>query len=392
MTKSTADVVIIGGGVMGASIAYHLAMRGVTNVVLLEAKSLAAEGTGHSGALVRQHYSQDVITRIALRSVEMFERFEELTGRKGVFDQTGWIKLGTPEMRPSMERLVDRHRKLGVVVRMLSLDDLREAIPGINTDGIGAALIEPRGGSADPVATTLGFAEAAEARGVEIARRTPATAISVRNGRVAAVESSAGVIETPVVVNAAGPWGVKIAAWAGIKVPIEVTREQDVVIACADLSLMPRLPVSNGVDRDYWRREHGTFLLVGDGHPKPIERADPEEFDRRVDAAFQEMIMGRLRHRLPGFAEAARIESGYASLYDVTPDWHPILGEVSGVGGFYLCLGFSGHGFKLGPAIGELMAEEIVDGKARSIDISPLRLSRFAEGRPLEGAYSGNQA
>jgi glycine/D-amino acid oxidase-like deaminating enzyme len=390
--RTTADVVIIGGGVMGASIAFHLASRGVTNVVLLEAKNLAAEGTGHSGALVRQHYSQDVVTRIALRSVEIFEQFEGLTGRRGVFHQTGWIKLGTPAMRSSMERLIERHRRIGVDVRTLSLSELEAAIPGINVEGIGAALIEPRGGHADPVATTLGFAEAARARGVEINRRTAATGIHTRDGKVVAVDTAAGAVQTPTIVDAAGPWGARIASWVGVEVPIQVTREQDIVLAGDDDAIMPRIPVSNGVDRDYWRREDGVRLLVGDGHPKDIEVADPDDFNRRADAAYEKMIMGRLQHRLPAFAAQARIDGGYASLYDVTPDWHPVLGRVPEVDGFLLCLGFSGHGFKLGPAVGELMAQEIIDGRASTIDISSLRLSRFAEGKPLQGAYAGNQA
>ncbi|MBI4305489.1 MAG: FAD-binding oxidoreductase [Chloroflexi bacterium] len=390
--RKTADVVIIGGGVMGTSIAYHLAARGCTDVALLEAKSLAAEGTGHSGALVRQHYSQDVITRIALRSVEIFERFEELTGSKNVFHQTGWIKLGTSAMRPAMEKNLVRHRALGVDARMMSMDDLEEAIPGINFEGIGGALFEPRGGYADPIATTLGFADAARSRGVEIKEGTAATGLRTKSGSVTGVRTSQGEISARFVVDAAGPWGARVAAWAGVKLPIEITREQDVVLACDDLSLMPRYPVSNGVDRDYWRRELGTFLLVGDGHPKQIERADPDNFKREVDESFSDMIARRLEYRLPAFAKAARVVRGYASLYDVTPDWHPVIGRAPDVEGLILCVGFSGHGFKLGPAAGELVAEEILDGQAHSIDISQLNLRRFAEGKLLEGSYAGNQA
>jgi sarcosine oxidase subunit beta len=392
LMRKTADVVIIGGGVMGASVAYHLAMRGCTDVVVLEAKSLAAEGTGHSGALVRQHYSQDVVTEIALRSVRMFERFEELTGERNVFQQTGWIKIGSDAMRPEMERLIGRHRRIGVEVNILSIPDLQKMIPGINTDGLGCALYEPRGGYADPVATTLGFANVARSKGVEIREGVAATGIRCSKGKVTAVDTTAGTVETPVAVNAAGPWGRRIASWAGVKVPVQVTREQDVVLACDDQSLMPKYPVSNGVDRDYWRREAGALLLVGDGHPKESERADPDNFNRQADLSFQEMIAARLRHRLPAFAEHARVVRGYASLYDVTPDWHPILGRVDAVEGLVLCVGFSGHGFKLGPATGGLIAEEILDGKARSLDISPLRLSRFAEKKLLQGAYAGNQA
>jgi glycine/D-amino acid oxidase-like deaminating enzyme len=390
--RITADVVIIGGGVMGAGIAYHLATRGCTDVVLLEAKSLAAEGTGHSGALVRQHYSQDVMTKIALRSVEMFERFQELTGQPGVFHQTGWFKLGTRAMRPAMEQNLARHRQIGVQARMVSLEDLEAAVPGINLEGIGAALYEERGGYADPVATTLGFASAARSRGVEIKNGVAATGIHVGNDKIVAVDTSAGTILTSTVVNAAGPWGARVASWAGVDLPIRVSREQDVVLSCEDQSLMPRYPVSNGVDRDYWRREDGVMLLVGDGHPKETEYTDPDNFKRTADPSYKEMIMARLRHRLPEFARQARIVGGYASLYDITPDWHPILGRVPEIDGFLLCVGFSGHGFKLGPAIGQLIAEEILDGKAHTIDISPLQLSRFAENKLLQGSYAGNQA
>ncbi|MBI4220465.1 MAG: FAD-binding oxidoreductase [Chloroflexi bacterium] len=390
--RKTADVVIIGGGVMGTSIACHLAARGCTDVVLLEATSLAAEGTGHSGALVRQHYSQDVITKIALRSVEIFERFEELTSSKNVFQQTGWIKLGTPAMGPAMEKNLVRHRALGVDARMMSMGELKEAIPGINLEGIGAALFEPRGGYADPIATTHVFADMARSRGVEIKEGTAATGLRTKDGTVTGVRTRAGEISARIVVDAAGPWGARVAGWAGVEVPIEVTREQDVVLACDDLSLVPRYPVSNGVDRDYWRREHGALLLVGDGHPKEIERADPDNFKREVDESFTDMIARRLEHRLPAFAKRARVVRGYASLYDVTPDWHPVIGPAPDVGGLILCVGFSGHGFKLGPAVGELVAEEILDGQAHSIDISRLNLRRFAEGKLLQGSYAGNQA
>ena len=391
--RESADAVIIGGGVMGASTAFHLAVRGCTDVVLLERRSLAAEGTGHSGALVRQHYSQDVLTFIALRSVEIFERFEELTGYRGVFDQVGWIKLGTEEMKPAMVENLARHRELGVDVQPMSLEELKDAIPGINTDGIGAVLFEPRGGYADPVATTRGLAEAARVRGVEIVEGVTATGIRLEHGAVSAVETDRGeTISTPVVVDAAGPWGAEVASWVGVDIPLRITREQDIVLRCDDDALMPRHPVSNAVDRIYWRRERGEMLLAGDGHPKEVEDVDPDAYDTRHDGAFEEMMTRRLAHRLPEFAARAEVVSGYASLYDVTPDWHPVLGRVTEVEGFICCTGFSGHGFKLGPYTGRLIAEEILDGEATSLDISPLRLDRFARGALLEGSYAGNQA
>jgi glycine/D-amino acid oxidase-like deaminating enzyme len=389
--KSTADAVIIGGGIMGASIAYHLSEKGYTNVVLLERKHLAAEGTGHSGALVRQHYSQDPVIKMAVRSVQIFEEFEERTGRSGVFNQTGWIKIGSADMRPEMERLIARHRTLGVKADMLTVEELEKLIPGINPDGIDAALLEHGGGYADPVATTEGLADVAISRGIEIVEGVSATGIDVRGGEVTSVATADGGIATGIVVNAAGPWSPEIARWVGIDLPIKVTREQDLILETEDSDLRPEYPVSDGLDRIYWRRDRGR-LLAGDGHPKENEFVNPDDFKITHDATFEFEMMAQLKHRIPKFADHARVIGGYASLYDVTPDWHPILGRVDGVDGYINCNGWSGHGFKLGPAVGELIAEEIVDGKSSSIDISTLNLDRFEKGALLSGSYAGNQA
>ncbi len=390
--RHSADAVIIGGGVMGASAAYHLAMRGCLNVVLLEARSLAAGGTGHSGAIVRQHYSQDVTTLLALHSVEMFERFESLTGRAGIFHQTGWIKLGSPDAVEAMARNASRHRELGVEVKEILPEDLGGFIPDINVEGIGAALFEPRGGYADPVGTTQGFAEKARQLGAAVMEGVRAVNIRVEGSRVVGVETDSGLIETQVVVNAAGPWGAKVASWAGLETPITVTREQDVLLRCDKAPDVTRYAVSDGVDRIYWRPYKGNVLLVGDGHPKDVETADPDEYNPEADGSFREMIMERLRVRFPGPSEGFEIVGGYASLYDTTPDWHPLIGRDSDLSGYVHCNGFSGHGFKLGPAVGKVVAEEILDSRAHTIDISSLRPGRFRENALLEGSYAGNQA
>jgi sarcosine oxidase subunit beta len=389
--RSTADVVIIGGGVMGASIVYHLSEKGATSVVLLERKTLAAEGTGHSGALVRQHYSQDPIIQMAVRSVKIFEEFEERTGRANVFSQTGWVKIGSAEMKAEMERNIERHRAFGIEADFLSIDDLQKMMPGINPESIGSALIEYKGGHADPTATTEGLADVARSRGVDIVEGVAATGIDTDGGRITSVSTSDGPISTPVVVNAAGPWSPEIARWVGIDLPIKVTREQDLVLETDDSDLRPKYPVSNGLDRTYWRRDRGR-LLAGDGHPKKNEYVDPNNYDSTHDASYELELMARLKHRIPRFTDNARVVGGFAALYDVTPDWHPILGAVDGIKGYLNCVGWSGHGFKLGPAVGELMAEVIVDGAATSIDISTLGLDRFATGALLSSSYAGNQA
>lgn len=389
--RTTAGVVIIGGGVMGASIAYHLSEKGFNDVILLERKHLAAEGTGHSGALVRQHYSQDPVVKMAVRSVRIFEEFEDRTGRTGVFSQTGWIKIGSADMRAEMERLIERHRPLGVKADLLTIDELEKLIPGINTDGIGSALIEHGGGHADPVATTEGLADVARSRGVKVVEGVSATGISLTANRVSGVTTDDGEISTEIIVNAAGPWSPEVAGWVGIDLPIKVTREQDLILETDDANLRPEYPVSDGLDRIYWRRDRDR-LLAGDGHPKENEFVNPNDYKNTHDANFELELMARLKHRIPGFTDHARVIGGYASLYDITPDWHPILGRVDGIDGYINCNGWSGHGFKLGPSVGELIAEDIVDGKSSSIDISSLGLDRFEKGALLSGSYAGNQA
>ncbi|MCZ6538751.1 MAG: FAD-binding oxidoreductase, partial [Chloroflexi bacterium] len=291
------------------------------------------------------------------------------------------------------ERLVARHRPLGVGVDFLTVDELQKLIPGINPDGIGSALIEHGGGHADPVATTEGLADVARSRGIEIMEGVSATGIETTANRVSGVTTSAGseVIATEIVVNAAGPWSPEVARWVGIDLPIKVTREQDLVLETDDTALRPEYPVSNGLDRTYWRPDRDR-LLAGDGHPKENEFVDPDDYKLTHDADFELEMMTRLKHRIPNFADHAKVVGGYASLYDVTPDWHPILGRVEGVDGYLNCNWWSGHGFKLGPSAGELIAEEIVDGNASSIDVSSLNFDRFEKGAVLSGSYAGNQA
>ena len=218
-----------------------------------------------------------------------------------------------------------------------------------------------------------------------------ATGIQTTANRVRAVTTTDGIIYTEIVVNAAGPWSSEVARWVGVDLPIKVTREQDLVLETVDTDFRPEYPVSDGLDRIYWRPDHGR-LLAGDGQPKESEFVNPDDFNLSHDANFELEMMARIKLRIPRFANRAKVIGGYASLYDVTADWHPILGSVDGLDGYLNCNGWSGHGFKLGPSVGELIAEEIVDGSSSSIDISSLRLERFEKGALLSGSYAGNQA
>ena len=194
------------------------------------------------------------------------------------------------------------------------LEDLPAFVPGINTDGLGAALFEPRSGYADPVATTQGFASRARQLGTAVYEGTPATGITVAGDRVTGVETGAGRISAPVVVNATGPWSATVASWAGIEIPITVTREQDILLRCDDASVMPRMAVSNGVDCIYWRPAGDGLMLAGDGYPKDIETADPDNYNTDADDSFKAGMMERLGHRLPTLTARSEIVRSYASL------------------------------------------------------------------------------
>jgi sarcosine oxidase subunit beta len=219
---------------------------------------------------------------------------------------------------------------------------------------------------------------------------TAAEGVIVENGSVKGVRTSKGDISTEVIVNAGGPWAHYFAKSAGIDAPIQVTREEEIIIESVDVGGPPKLAVSDMSKAIYYRPHGKTHTLLGRGFPKDYEYVDPDHYKEAADTSFIEESSALFVQRMPAF-ENALFVNAYTGLYDVTPDWYPILGRVEEVKGFIMCAGFSGHGFKLGPAIGELMAEEIVDGKAQSIDISRFNLSRFRSGQLFKAAYGANR-
>jgi glycine/D-amino acid oxidase-like deaminating enzyme len=220
---------------------------------------------------------------------------------------------------------------------------------------------------------------------------TSVTGLIRAGGAVKGVRTSAGDIAAGAVVNAAGPWAHTVAQWAGLDVSLTVTREEEVILDMRDAGGPPRLVVSDGCRATYYRPVRPSQTLVGRGFPKDYQEVDPDHFKESADSEFIQDVTARVTARFPSF-EQAQVIRAYTGLYDVSRDWHPILGKVDGVEGLYMCFGFSGHGFKIAPAVGELMAQEILDGAAHSIDIGSLRLERFAKGELLQGAYGGNRA
>ena len=389
--KKTADAVIIGGGAIGASTLYYLTKMGMTDAVLLEKGALASGSTGDSAAIVRQHYSNEVSIMLVKRSVETLQGFLNEFG-VDVYDQTGWCFLVPPEAETSFVENMARLQSLGVRTWEISVEEAEERhLPGLNPEGIGRIAYEPDGGFADPHAMCEAFAARARDGGAVVHLNTPATGFTISKGRVTGVQTASGEISAPIVVNAAGPWAGEVGRWAGLDLPLEISREQEMMIQAPPDVRIPNRAVSNMVDRIYFRPAKRTgALLVGVGHPKENEPASADEYDRNADSSFVEDAATRLAYRMPHLADAAASAS-WAGLYTITPDWSMIVDRAPEVEGMYLAVGGSGHSFKLAPAIGQCLAEMIVDGASSTVDISALRATRFDEGAQLRSTYGGNR-
>ncbi len=379
----TADVVIIGGGCMGASTACFLAERGVA-VTLVEKGYLASGPTGKSSAVIRQHYSIEQLVVTSLRSLRMFETFDDVVGGDPGFVKTGWLMLASEGYAPTLRRLVEMQRALGVNVELLSPAELADIQPQTSVEDVACAAHHPDSGYANPVAATNLFAARARDRGATICEQTEVTGIGLRGDRVRSVATSRGDIATPVVVNAAGPWGHGVGRMAGIDLPITPTRHQVAVFKRPYDYWQPATIYADEVQQAYYRPEGADMLLVGaDNEAFGDDRADPDAYREETDRDALPWFMDRLRRRFPVMARAS-YRGGYAGIYDTTPDQQPIIGPSPEVQGFYCLLGWSGHGFKHSPAMGRLMADLIVDGETPDVDLSTFSPARFHEGRLVD--------
>lgn len=383
----TADVVVVGGGAIGCSIAYHLVRRGVRRVVVLEKHVLGSGATGRSSACIRQHYSTPETCRMVLRSLRFFETFAEQTGgRTASFVRVGYLLGVGANLRRAMEASVALQQGVGIRTRLVSPEEMREIEPRVRVDDFVAGCYEPDSGYADPAQTTQGFAAAAREGGARILEQTEVLGILTAGGRVSGVRTARGEIHAPAVVNAAGVWGDRVARMAGVEVPLTVCRHKVAFFARPPEAAAPHPLVYDFVRNIYTRPETGGLTLVGFLDPDELrDRADPDRYPEGVTFEETAEAMERAAHRFP-VMERGSVARGYAGCFDVTPDWHPVLDE-SPVGGFYLAVGFSGHGFKLSPAVGEMVARLVTEGKQPGDDLHAFRLSRFAEGKPIRGTY-----
>lgn len=383
----TADVVIIGGGVTGCSIAYHLVQRGVRDVVVLEKNFLASGATGKSSACIRQHYSTAETCRMVLDSLRFFETFEERTGgRTASFVRVGYLLGVDDRLRRQMEASVTLQQSVGIKTRLVTPAEMRELEPRLRVDDFVAGCYEPESGYADPSQTTQGLAGAARERGARIVEQAEVLGVTTAGGRVTGVRTTKGDIETAAIVNAAGTWGDRVGRMVGVDIPITVCRHKISFFTRPRDAAGPHPLVYDFVKNIYTRPETGGLTLVGPLDAGELhDRVDPDRYNEGVTFEETADAMERVAHRFP-VMEHGEVAKGYAGCFDVTPDGHPILDESS-VRGFYLAVGFSGHGFKLSPAAGDTVARLVVGGKEPGDQVHAFRLSRFAEGKPIRGTY-----
>lgn len=383
--SQTSDAVVIGAGIMGCSVAFHLAQRGLS-VTVLEKETVGAGGTGRSSAIIRQHYSNELTARMAVHSLRVFQEFDDTVGGECGFQQTGWVAIASARDQAGLEANVDLQRALGINTGMLSVEQLQEMVPGVETGDLVAAVYEPESGYADPHLTVNAYADAARRRGAQIVVDARVTSVVFEGDKVVAVETGRGAYQAPIVINCAGPWGAQVAHMCGVAVPIVSSRIQ-VAVFRRPQDYRGHPVVMDFINGVYLRPETGNLTLVGSIDPAEAnDIVDPDQFGVHADTEFISQMGEQMLRRYPPM-ELSESMGGYASLYSVTPDWHPIMDELPPGSGCFICSGFSGHGYKLGPAVGLMVADLVTGESDPEFSTDLFRFSRFAEGDLVRGTY-----
>ena len=380
----TADIVILGAGVMGTAIAFHLAKRKAGKIVLLDKDHVGRGGSGRSSALIRMHYTFPPEVQLALVSLKMFQNWRDVVGAPGDLRKTGFVRIVHPNEIERLKLNVEMQRKLGAVVELVDVRQLRGLNPDWNVDDVELAAYEPDSGYGDGAGVAGDFLEAARNLGVEYYSRTQATALIVSSGRTTGVETDRGRISAPVVIVATGPWTRPLMQKAGVDLPIECEYHQVAILRNVPDMKGGGCACIDSVTATYFRSDAYDKSLVGDFYgSRPI---DPDNFPQRASDDSLEEIIQRACRRIPKL-EGAEIMRGVTGVYDVTPDSRPLLGEVPGIRGAYVCAGFSGMGFKISPAIGLVMSELVLDGVGKTVDLRAFRPNRFAESEPIKPEF-----
>ena len=373
--KRQAEVVVIGGGVIGTSIAYHLARAGVRDVILVERDELAAGSTSKAAGGVRAQFSDGLNVQLGARSLEAFARFEEDTGYDIGLHRVGYLfLLSTPEDVASFEAGVRLQNSLNVPSRMIDPAEARRLSPLIGTEGLLAAAYSPDDGHCTPEAVVHGYASAARAHGATILRHTDVTGIETHGDTITAVVTTLGRIDTRTVICAAGAWSKAIGAMAGVDLPVQPLRRQ-IAVTEPVTGLPPNLPMTIDFTTSLYFHTEGPGLLVGMSDPEERPGFATDTHDRWIPRLAEAM-----RRRAPDLLDLRRT-GGWAGLYENTPDHNALIGEATSVSRFLYATGFSGHGFLQGPAVGEVV-RDLYLGHVPFVDVSPLSAGRFAADAP----------
>jgi len=377
------EIVVVGGGCVGTSIAYHLAKLGAKGVTLFERDHLAWGATGKSSAIVNLGVwnASKPLTQMLLESINVFHNFDREIGGRCGFKETGWIGVSGTVHEDRVRRVSTFQREMGAVTRLVSPSEVKQIAPAAVTDDLKVAVYEPQSGYADPVDTTNSVAARAEKLGAKILTGCKVTGFLQEGDRVTGIRTTNGDVAARKVIVAANVWSLKLLQGLGVDLPITPTRKQVCLFKLTGEAGKPNLIMDDFVN-DLYMKPENEQTLVGEIETPGLP-VDPDNFMDAVDYETIPKLGKKLVHRFPAM-EAAVSRGGYAGPYDVSPDGHPILDEVPGHDGLFCAVGFSGHGFRFSPCTGRLMAEFVLDGKTKGVDIREFRFSRFAEGKPVK--------
>ena len=379
---NTADVVIIGGGVQGASLAFHLAQRGV-KVVVIEKQFIGAGATGRSSGLVRMHYDLEVDSRLAWESFKYFRNWKALIGGDCGFTRTGFIQIAGIALEDALQENIKMHQRIGIPELLISADDVKRLAPSFLTDDFNFASYEPESGYASPVDTANSLMTAARSLGAQLIQGSAVTAIRVASGKIVGVDTTQDSYSAAVVVNVAGAWAGKINQMVEVDIPYTTWRHDTMFVRRpAEVGLSH--PTVIDFSTEMYFRPEGELTLVGLEDGNPLGQS-PDTDPSQALTGFVERAIDRICQRVP-IMEQSSLHSAHGGYDGITPDQHAILGAI-GPDGFYVNCGHSGTGFKTAPAVGLCMSELILDGQSRTVDISSMTPHRFTTGALIRGNY-----
>lgn len=368
--RTTADVVVIGGGIQGLSCLYHLAVKGIKNVSLVELDLLGSGSSGRSAAMLMLAMSRRETIALSFLARQEYMAFQDLFGESTHFKQIGYMTVATSAAEQELRDEIAIQQEMNVPVEVLDPEEVKDIAPVVTVEDIVVGSICREDGVIDPHAVMQAYARGAKQRGAEINERVQATGIALEDGRVVGVETTAGRISTPLVVNATGARAAEVGSWVGLNLPI-TNYKRHIFITDEFKTIPQNTPFVMDLEAEWYFRKEGDNVLMGMGREESIL------FEPQFVPEFQEKVIERAALRAPVLLNA-KIIRGWAGLRALTPDDLPVLGYAPGVEGFVNCCGWGGHGVMHAPAGGILTSEVIAEGRATSMDLEPFRYERFA--------------